>query len=117
MKKEFRIVALQALPNEDLLVTLVPVSSVRVDQSEKAPDPARVIVGPGLQTEEAKVVQEMMKGVWEELDKRFGAMQLQSVPPLTLTLTRQEYEDLGNPLVNQVVTLSVEKASEEDESR
>jgi len=116
MKKEFRIVALHALPNEGILVTLVPVFSVRVDQpQDRTPRLESVIVGPKLQSEEARMTQEMMKGVFDELERRGMPSQSQSVPPLSLAVTKEEYEGLGKPLVNQLVTLSIEKADEGSE--
>lgn len=114
MKKEFRIVALHALPNEGVLLTLIPVFSIRVDQP-RTPDPLRIIVGPDLQSEDAKMMQEVMKGVLDELERRYGPMQQmnpQCLQPIALALTKEEYGSLGNPLVNQIVMLSVEKVDE-----
>lgn len=115
MKKEFRIVALHALPLEGILLTLAPVFSERKrsdEPGEHIPNPERVIVGPGVQSEDEKMMQTMMKGVFDELDRRFGAARSES-SFLTLPLTKEEYDGLGKPLVNQVVTLSVEKADGE----
>ena len=116
MKKEFRIVALHALPAEGILLTLIPVFSVRIDQPGD-PRPERVIIGPSIQSEDAKAMQEVMKGVLDELERRYGPMQQMHPqcmqPMLTLALTKEDYDGLGKPLVNQTVTLSVEKAEEE----
>ena len=113
MKKEFRIVALHALPDEGVMLTVVPVFSMRSDQVEShIPDPSRVIVGPGLQTDDAKVMQEMMKGVLDELDRRYGNALAQQHFSVNLALSKKEYEELGMPLVNQIVTINIEKGEE-----
>lgn len=114
MKKEFRIVALRAVPfDEGVLLTVIPVFSAQSESRSLSPE--RVIVGPGVQSEDAKLMQEMMKGVLNELERRFGKdlSQVGNLPNLTLALTKEEYEELGQPLVHQIVTITLEKGNDE----
>lgn len=112
MKKEFTIIALHALPYESILVTLVPVFKASGSSEDHTPNPARVIVGPSIQSEAEKMMQEMMKGVFDEIERRYGPPQSGTRPSLPLALTKEEYADLGSPLVNSLISLSIEKIGE-----
>jgi hypothetical protein len=120
VKKEYRVMIVQAGPDESTILGLVPVYSLSSEEPHSTLDPARVLAGPGIQSEDAKMVQDMMKAVFTELDKRMQHM----APPSTqcpgpgvipLSLSKREYVQLGKPTAHDIITLTLEMEKTEGE--
>ena len=116
VKKEYRIVILQAGPDESVTLGLVPIFTLRSisDEADRTPNPGRVIVGPAIQSEDAKVAREMISAVMDEVSKK---MQQYGPPPsasftpqglIPLNLTKEEYAQLGKPTAHEIITLTLE---------
>jgi len=118
VKKEYRVMIVQAGPDESTILGLVPVDSLSSNEPHSTLNPTRVLAGPGIQSEEAKMVQEMLKGVFDEMDKR---MQRMGPPPSTqspgvipLSLSKREYVQLGKPTAHDIITLTLEMDREDE---
>lgn len=117
VKKDFRLMVLQAQPNEAVMLGLVPIYSASSEEFQRSPDPEKVLVGPAIQSEDAKVVSDGIRAVFGEL-RRQGALppspSSPAAPMLLLQLTKEEYEQLGKPTPNEIVrlTLSVDRDPE-----
>jgi hypothetical protein len=112
VKKEYRIVVLQAYPNESVMLTLVPIYSITVEESPPPPTAERVLVGPLHESDEAKVAKDMVKAIGDEL-RRQGMWPSSQTAPAAFTpmvavlLTKEEYEELGRPTPYEIVSLSL----------
>jgi hypothetical protein len=122
VKREFRIVALEAAPNESIILLVVPAFSIQQETKDAAhvPDPTKVIVGPAVQSEDARVLSEGVKAVFDEMRRQglfpspASAAPFQpSQPALSFLLSKEEYEELGKPTPNEIVTLTVERQAHE----
>lgn len=113
VKKEYRVVAVEAAPN-GVMLGIAPIFSCSKEESEHVPSPTRVLAGPAGQSEEAKMMQEMMRGVFDEIDRRFKEEAARRPPSevssrelVVVALTVEEYMRLGKPTPNDVVVLAL----------
>lgn len=132
VKKQYRIVVLQAGPHESVILGLVPIYTVHASSTRedpKMPDPTKVFAGPAGETEDARQGREMMKGMMDGmLDSLQKAgvpvgrgpnvppdyNQLPRIPLLDILLSKQEYEELGKPVPNETIsfTLTLDRHTE-----
>jgi hypothetical protein len=110
VKKEFKIVTTEAGPEESIILGLVPIYSSQSSE-EKRLDPTKVLAGPAVQSEDTKIISEGVRAVMDEL-KRQGmfppsGQAMAFIPILHLPLTKEEYEQLGNPHPHEIVTLAL----------
>ena len=115
VKKEYRVVILQAGPDESVILGLAPVVMLHSisDEEYRTPDPQKVLVGPALESEDAKVARQMVSAMMDEAAKKireFGPPPSTSFAPLgfiPLNLTKEEYEEIGKPTPNEIITLTL----------
>lgn len=113
VKKEYRIVILQAGPDESVILGLVPAFALRSEEAERIPNPEKILVGPALQSEDAKMGTEMVRGMMNEVFAKFeqAGVPIRSMasPPVLfpIPLSKQEYEQLGKPTPNEIITLTL----------
>jgi hypothetical protein len=109
VKKEFRIVALEAYPAESVMLTLSPLYSLGFDEGTLPENAEKVIH----QSEEEKVMTTGIKLTIQEMEKR-GMIPIMadrphgpSIPMIAILLTKTEYAELGKPTPNEIILLTV----------
>jgi hypothetical protein len=114
IKKEFRIVALQAFPAENVMVTLSPIYYYAVPEEGEEPSNAeKVLAGPARQSEGEKALLAGVSVVIQEMERRgmlppgASAPRGPYLPMVALLLSKAEYEELGKPTPNETILLTV----------
>ena len=113
VKKEFRIVALQAFPAESVMVTLSPIYSYIPEEGQDPSNAEKILAGPSHQSEEERAVAAGVRMTIQEMEKRgmlppgADAPHGPYLPMVALLLMKTEYEELGKPTPNETILLTV----------